>query len=163
MGKLFETIFKNILDFGIEKLLEYDVKSFDYKKFDIFHHMKIKGKRHLKMKTITSFETIFRIHKITTKLFSRDRVILFLFRTANKNQSGLKIKFFLNKYFKSTYVHVYMCVCMCVFVYWLGGIGERTRLWRIRGLDLRKIWGWLSEHGIWIYLFSSSIFQFLIK
>lgn len=90
--------------------------------------MKIKGKRHLKMKTITSFETIFRIHKITTKLFSRYRVILFLSRTANKNQSGLKIKFFLNKYFKSTYVHVYMCVCMCVFVYWLGGIGERTRL-----------------------------------
>lgn len=91
MGKAFEKIFKNILDLGIEKHFEYDIKSFDYKKFDIFHYMKINSKRYLKAKTVTNFEIVFTIHKINKELLSRNRVILLLFRAANKNQPGLKI------------------------------------------------------------------------
>lgn len=69
MGKAFEKILKNILDFGKEKHFEYDIKSFDYKNFDIFHYMKINSKRYLKLKTVTNFETVFTIHKINKELF----------------------------------------------------------------------------------------------
>lgn len=105
------------MDFGVEKLLEYDIKSFDYKQFDRFYYMKIKSKRHLEMKTLISFAATFRIHKINTKFFSGYRVILFLFRTANRNHSSLKIQI-LKIYILKVHMCMFICVpaCVCLFI-----------------------------------------------